>query len=88
MRIALRRPDGSWHIADSLTPFRPAGVNDIDVHPTPSISTSECSFTLPSKDWEVKKVGCETGYGFSTITLPPPAYTRDSDGDPSSKTSV
>ena len=37
-----------------------------------SISTSEWSFTLPSKDWEVKKVGFETGYGFSTIILSPP----------------
>lgn len=85
MRIASRRPDGSWHISDSLTPFRPAGVNDIDVLPSPAVSTSECSFSIPSKEWEVKKVGSEAGseagYGFSTLTLPPPAYTRHSDGD-------
>ena len=88
MRIALRRPDGSWHISDSLAPFRPAGVNDLDVHPSPSASISECSLIQPSKDWEIKKVGCESGYGFSTITLPPPAYTRHSYGDQSSQTSV
>ena len=87
MRIASRRPDGSWHISDSLTPFRPAGVNDIDILPSPSTSTSECSFSLPSKEWEAKK-GCEVGYGFSTLTLPPPAYTRHSDGDQPSQISV
>lgn len=88
MRIAFRRPDGSWHIGDSLVPFKPAGVNDIDVLPSPSISTSEYSFSLPSKELEVKNVGCEGGYGFSTLTLPPPAYTRHSNGDLSSQTSV
>jgi len=88
MRIAFRKPDGSWHIGDSLSPFKPAGVNDIDVLPSPSVSTSECSFSLPSKEWESKKAAYETGYGFSTITLPPPAYTRHSDGDHSSQTSV
>ena len=80
MRVASRRPDGSWHIGDSLAPFKPAGVNEIDVLPSHSASTSECSLSL-SKEWEVKKVGCEAGYGFSTITLPPPAYTRRSFGD-------
>jgi len=79
MRVAFRRPDGSWHIADSRAPFKPAGVNDIDVLPSHSASTSECSFSLASKEWEVKKVGCEVGYGFSTISLPPPAYTRRSE---------
>jgi len=88
MRIAFRRPDGSWHIGDSLVPFNPAGVNDIDVLPSPSISKSECSFSLSPKEWESKKVGCEAGYGFSTLTLPPPAYTRHSDVYQSSQTSV
>lgn len=83
MRIALRRPDGAWHIADSLTPFKPAGVHDIDVLPSPSASTSECSFSPPSKEWEAKKVGYEGGYGFSTnLTLPPPAYTPAYNGHP------
>lgn len=87
MRIAFRRPDGAWHIADSMTPFQPAGVNDIDVLPPPSVTTSECSLSLQSKEWEVKKVGYEGGYGFSThLTLPPPAYSGHghSDGDHSS----
>ena len=86
MRIAFRRPDGAWHFADSLTPFAPAGVNDIDVLPSPSVTTSECSFNLTSKDWEVKKAGYEGGYGFSTTTLalPPPAYTGHPDGHHSS----
>lgn len=86
MRIAFRRPDGAWHIGDSLTPFEPAGVNDIHV-PSHSVTTSECSFSLASKEWEVKKVGYEGGYGFSsTLTLPPPAYSGHgrSDGDHSS----
>ncbi|PPQ86484.1 hypothetical protein CVT24_010254 [Panaeolus cyanescens] len=33
MRIALRRPDGAWHFADSRTPFTPVGVGEIDVLP-------------------------------------------------------
>ncbi|KIK05834.1 hypothetical protein K443DRAFT_674880 [Laccaria amethystina LaAM-08-1] len=40
MRIAIRRPDGAWHFADSRTPFTPSGVSDIDVIPSPSSSTS------------------------------------------------
>lgn len=76
MRIAHRRPDGAWQIADSLTPFEPAGVNDIDGLPPPSASASECSFSIPSKEWEVKKAGYEEGYGFSiNLSPPPPAYT-------------
>jgi len=43
MRIAFRQPDGAWLFADSLTPFAPAGVNDIDVLPSPSVSISEFS---------------------------------------------
>lgn len=82
MRIAFRRPDGAWHIGDSMTPFKPAGVNDIEVLPSPTVTlaSSECSFNLPSKEYEVKKAGYEAGYGFSTLSLPPPAYTRHSDG--------
>ena len=89
MRIAHRRPDGSWLISDSLTPFRPAGVHEIDVQPSPSVSTSECSLSQqPSNEWEVKKVEYEIGYSSSMITLPPPAYTRHSYGDQSSLISV
>ena len=88
MRIAFRRPDGAWHIADSLTPFEPAGVNNIDFLPPPSASASECSFSFgsPSKEWEVKKAGYEGGYGFSSsnLTFPPPAYNGHIDGDHSS----
>ncbi|KAF9047671.1 hypothetical protein BJ165DRAFT_1117351 [Panaeolus papilionaceus] len=40
MRIALRRPDGAWHFADSRTPFTPVGVSEIDVLPSPTVSTS------------------------------------------------
>ena len=80
MRIAFRSPNGAWHIGDLLIPFKPAGVNDIDVSPSPTVTTSECSFGLPSKECEVKKAGYEGGYGFSTLSLPPPAYTRHSDG--------
>lgn len=87
MRIAHRRPDGSWLISDSLTPFRPAGVHEIDVQPSPSVS--ECSLSQqPSNEWEVKKVEYEIGYSSSMITLPPPAYTRHSYGDQSSLISV
>jgi len=82
MRIAFRRPDGAWHIGDSLTPFAPAGVNDIDFLPSPSVTTSECSFSMTSKELEVKKVGYEGGYGFSsTLTLPPPAYSGHGHSD-------
>lgn len=87
MRIAFRRPDGAWDFGDSLTPFKPAGVNDIETPPSPSVRTSEFSFSQPLKDWEVKKSGCEAGYGSSsTLTLPPPAYGAGghSDGDQSS----
>ena len=35
MRIAIRRPDGAWHFADSRTPFTPVGVNELDVVPHP-----------------------------------------------------
>lgn len=83
MRIAFRRADGTWHIGDSLTPFEPAGVSDIDA----SATTSDCSFNSSSKDWEVKKAGYEEGYGFScNLTPPPPAYSvhGHSDGGHSS----
>jgi hypothetical protein len=86
MRIAFRRPDGAWHIGDSLTPFEPAGVSNIDA-PSPSVTTSDCSFSLSSKDLEIKKAGYEDGYGFScTLAPPPPAYSvhGHSDGGHSS----
>jgi len=45
MRIAIRRPDGAWHFADSRTPFTPVGVNELDVVPSPiSSATSLISF--------------------------------------------
>lgn len=84
MRIAFRKPDGAWHFGDSLTPFKPAGVNDIDFLPSSSVTTSECSFSLSSKDCDVKKAGYEPeeGYGFSsTITFPPPAYSAHGHSD-------
>jgi hypothetical protein len=56
MRIAFRQPDGAWHFADSLTPFAPAGVNDIDVLPSPSVSSmSEFSFNSQSKERLIEK---------------------------------
>jgi len=82
MRIAFRRPDGAWDISDSLKPFEPAGVNNIDVLTSHYATRNERLFNPPSKEWEVKNVGYEFGYGFSIdLPLPPPAYSGHSDGN-------
>lgn len=84
MRIAFRQPDGAWHFANSLTPFTPAGINDI----SPSASTSELSCKHSSKDGKLKAGYGEEEYGFpiQPTTHPLPAYHRESyhkhfDGD-------
>ncbi|KAF8161535.1 hypothetical protein B0H34DRAFT_383755 [Crassisporium funariophilum] len=88
MRIAIRRPDGAWHFADSRTPFTPVGVKDIDVLPSPmSSSTSMFSFNsrLPSnKELEAKAArdfhkGYDSEFDFavSSHVPPPPAYHRE-----------
>ncbi|KAF8959921.1 hypothetical protein BDZ97DRAFT_1922529 [Flammula alnicola] len=77
MRIALRRPDGAWHFADSRTPFTPAGVTDIDVLPSPmSSSTSLFSFNshLPSSKEQEVRASREHYYNPAP---PPPAYYRE-----------
>ena len=86
MRIAFRRPDGAWHFGDSLTPFTPAGVNDIDVLRPPSTSTCE-SFNALRKEKKAK-VGHSLENGFLIIPSAPspPAYHPEShnehvDGD-------
>lgn len=79
MRIALRRPDGAWHFADSRTPFTPAGVSDIDVLPSPmSSSTSLASYSsrlpLKSKKSQEARTARDDFELSSPIVAPPPAY--------------
>jgi hypothetical protein len=86
MRIAFRRPDGAWHFADSLTPFTPAGINEIDVLPSPSASGSEYSSNAPPKEKKLKAEDRqEDDFSFNPATPPPPAYHSESykhfDGD-------
>lgn len=94
MRIAIRRPDGAWHFADSRTPFTPTGVNDIDVLPSPmSSSASLLSFNtkMPSnkeQEFNDTRYDPESDFEISPIAPPPPAYHHESchehfDGNPS-----
>jgi len=46
MRMARRRSDGAWIFSDPRTPFRPAGVRQLDIDLVPP-SPSGSSFTSP-----------------------------------------
>jgi len=51
MRIAVRRPDGAWHFADSQTPFEPSGVKDLDN--VPALKPSSASIFSTSSDGRI-----------------------------------
>jgi len=79
MRIAIRRPDGAWHFADSRTPFRPSGVSEIDVLPSPISTVGSRGFPPPAarrlpstKEKEASYLSCD-----DTHNPPPPAYYRE-----------
>lgn len=84
MRIALRRPDGAWHFADSRTPFMPTGVNDIDVLPSPTSSSASLlslNVKIPSnKEREAMAArDLYKGHDPESVAIPPPpAYYRES----------
>jgi len=88
MRIAIRRPDGAWHFADSRTPFTPAGVADIDILPSPmSSATSLISFNsrFPSTKAQEAQASRDRYKGYdphldfepNPTVPPPPAYHRE-----------
>ncbi|CAA7260347.1 unnamed protein product [Cyclocybe aegerita] len=90
MRIAVRRPDGAWHFADSRTPFTPTGVQDIDVLPSPMSSSVSLLSLLPHQPLSKKAQEARSyGKGYDSdidfevrrTVPPPPAYHREPCGE-------
>ena len=79
MRIALRRPDGAWHFADSRTPFTPTGVSEIDVVPSPISTIASRGFpplAAPRLPSTKEQEASYSNYNH-THNPPPPAYYRE-----------
>jgi hypothetical protein len=73
MRIANRRPDGVWEFADSNAPFSPAGISDLNLSPSSSLS----SFSQGKDDSGKKDLHGEFQLDLPKHYLPPPAYSNE-----------
>lgn len=73
MRIAQRLPSGAWHFVDPLPRHGvPAGISDLDVHPSSATSASNNSRSRSRKEREAANDA--TWDKEVDLVQPPPAY--------------